>query len=103
MLGQQAVLRHEVRGWAHMEQAKAIWKNYALLDASAPAPAKNPWYASRPGRNASGLDPPPARGLRGTDVQAADHHNEGLRVKLAAVLQRHRHFGKVRDAEKLLV
>jgi hypothetical protein len=82
---------------------EAVWTDYALLDASTLAHVKNPGFASRPGRDAGGLDPPPSRGLRGTDVQTADHDKVGLRVKLAAVFQRHRHFGKVRDAEELVV
>jgi hypothetical protein len=82
---------------------EAVWTDYALLDASTLAHVKNPGFASRPGRDADGLDPPPSRGLRGTDVQTADHDKVGLRVKLAAVFQRHRHFGKVRDAEEFVV
>jgi SAM-dependent methyltransferase len=96
-------LCREVCGWRHAEQAPAVWK-CALLDAGTPAHAENPAeLAPRPGRDASGRDPPPPRGLRGAHVETADHDNAGLRVKLAAVFQRHRHFGKLRDAEELVV
>jgi hypothetical protein len=80
-----------------MEQAEAVWEYYALLDASTLALVKDPGYAPRPGRDTGGLDAPPSRGLRGTDVQTAHHDNASSRVKLAAVSQRHRPFGKVRD------
>ena len=103
MAWQQAVSCREFRGWPYTEQATAVWKYYALLNESTLAHVKNPRFASRPGRDAGGLDLPPSRGLRGTDVQATDHDNAGLRVKLAAVFQRHRHLGKVRDAEELVV
>ena len=63
---QQAVLCREVRGWPHMEQARAVWK-CALLDAGTSAHVNDPRFAPRPGRVASGRDPPPPRGLRGTD------------------------------------
>ena len=97
------VLRRVLRGWPYTEQAPAVWK-CALLDVSTSAHAKDsPEFASRPGRDAGGRDPPPPRGLGGTHVETADHDKAGLRVKLAAVFQRHRHFGKLGDAEELVV
>jgi hypothetical protein len=100
---QPGLLCREVRGWRHMEQAPAAWKR-SLLNARTPAHAKNPAeLAPRPRRDASGRDPPPPRGLRRAHVETADHDKAGLRVKLAAVFQRHRHLGKLRDAEELVV
>jgi len=75
-----------------------------LLDASAAAQAqKSADLGPRGGGDAAGRDPPPSRRLRRTYLETAEHRNAGLRVQLAAVLQRHRHFRKLSDPAQLLV
>jgi len=96
-----AQMRGEVPRWPCIAPVRVSVRKHVLLDARAPAGAeKTIDPGPRGGWDAAGRDPPPPRGLRRADVEPGEHHNAGLRIQLAAVLQRHRRLGKPRDRQE---